>query len=564
MASESEPNPLEEEQQQRYQQDQEAALEAPAHHPSAPPDELFDISTTVDPSYIISLIRKLIPTGLVNDHNTHGVDASDATGDGLSADCMEDCGAFSSRDQVQDSFNESESMSTVDSLDKSACQDGDKKDSSFRCEQPCVPTGEEAWEEYGCVLWDLAASKTHAELMVENLILEVLLAHLMFSQSVRITEICLGIIGNLACHEVPMKHIISTNGLIEIIVDQLFLDDTQCLCEACRLLTSGLQSDKCNTWAEALQPEHILGRIVWVAENTLNPQLLEKSVGLLLAILESQQDVSSVHLLSLMKLGLTSLLINLFASEMSMLKGERVPERYAVLDVILRAIEALSNLDGNSLEICFNKELFQLVCDLFKLPDKVEIASSCATASVLIANILSDVPDLALEISHDLTFLQGLLDIFPLVSDDLEARSALWSIIARLLVCVKENDMGLSNLHQYVLALVSKTDLIEDDLLDQKLDNPSEESKSLTSSNIKSYTRRTALRRIVSILNQWTASKDSREGDDVMEENYAIDLLLIAKLHSVLILESAFLSMQNIIKRTAFCGLPGEMAKLGR
>lgn len=47
-------------------------------------------------------------------------------------------------------------------------------------------------------------------------------------------EISIGIIGNLACHEVPTKHIVSTEGLIEIIVDKLFLDDPQCLCETCR------------------------------------------------------------------------------------------------------------------------------------------------------------------------------------------------------------------------------------------------------------------------------------------------------------------------------------------
>lgn len=40
--------------------------------------------------------------------------------------------------------------------------------------------------------------------------------------------------GNLACHEVPLKHIVSSIGLIAVIVDQLFLDDTQCLCEAFR------------------------------------------------------------------------------------------------------------------------------------------------------------------------------------------------------------------------------------------------------------------------------------------------------------------------------------------
>jgi len=47
-------------------------------------------------------------------------------------------------------------------------------------------------------------------------------------------EISIGIIGNLACHEVPLNQIVSTKGLIEIIVEKLFLDDPQCLCETCR------------------------------------------------------------------------------------------------------------------------------------------------------------------------------------------------------------------------------------------------------------------------------------------------------------------------------------------
>lgn len=45
---------------------------------------------------------------------------------------------------------------------------------------------------------------------------------------------------------------------------------------SCRLLTLGLQSCEPIPWAEALQPEHILCRILWIAENTLNLQLIEK------------------------------------------------------------------------------------------------------------------------------------------------------------------------------------------------------------------------------------------------------------------------------------------------
>jgi len=46
-----------------------------------------------------------------------------------------------------------------------------------------------------------------------------------------------------------------------------------------RLLTAGLQSGESITWAEALQSEHVLCQILWIAENTLNQQLLEKVVN---------------------------------------------------------------------------------------------------------------------------------------------------------------------------------------------------------------------------------------------------------------------------------------------
>ncbi|CAH8320175.1 unnamed protein product [Eruca vesicaria subsp. sativa] len=96
-----------------------------------------------------------------------------------------------------------ESMDISDNHNESTSQEKDK-----------------AWEDHGCVLWDLAASSTHAELMVQNLILQVLHANLLVTTSSRIREICLGIIGNLACHEGLLKHIESTSGLVNILVGQ--------------------------------------------------------------------------------------------------------------------------------------------------------------------------------------------------------------------------------------------------------------------------------------------------------------------------------------------------------
>ncbi|KAJ4970103.1 hypothetical protein NE237_003202 [Protea cynaroides] len=489
------------------EEDEEEAEEALTSHPSAPSSELFDISTTVDPGYIISLIRKLLPhdvrdnpfSSVVNDHN--GSIGSDAS--------TEECAAgFPRAGAVNINNNEVEAMDTMDVLHGP----NEREDSFHGSEHPRASVREAAWEDYGCILWDLAANRTHAEFMVENLILEVLLATLTVSKSARIKEISLGILANLACHEVPQAHLVSTKGLVEIVFDQLFIDDIPCLSETFWLLTLGLQGSEFATWTEALQPEPVLGRILWITENTLNAQLLEKSLELLLAMLEGKK-IDQILLPSLVNLGLPSLLVNLLATEMDNLAGERMPERFPVLDLILRAIEALSVNDNYSQLISSNEELLRLVYNLVKLPDKVEVASSCVSSVVLISNILTDAPGLALAMSHDFPFLQGLLENFPLVSDDSEARSALWSVLARLLVQVEEHDVSPSNLHKYVEVLVKNLNFIEEDLIDHQVEESSEDFFKSSSTSAMESTVRTTLNKLVCILNRWTAATDdfSRE-----------------------------------------------------
>lgn len=119
--------------------------------------QLFDISTTVDPSYVISLIRKLLPTNLTGDQELR----TENSGENV---------ASMSKDGVpRPSENVAESIGVVEDFQELAHGES-ASDETFRqgVEQPGHNklVGEEAWEEYGCVLWDLASSKTHAELMV--------------------------------------------------------------------------------------------------------------------------------------------------------------------------------------------------------------------------------------------------------------------------------------------------------------------------------------------------------------------------------------------------------------
>ncbi|GAB4824779.1 hypothetical protein Ancab_007645 [Ancistrocladus abbreviatus] len=221
-------------------------------------------------------------------------------------------------------------------------------------------------------------------------------------------------------------------------------------------------------------------------------------------------------------MGLLRILVNLLSFETQKLPSERMPERYPALDSILRALEALSTIDDYSLDICSDKELFQMATEMVKLPDKIEVASSCVTAAVLIANILTDVDDLALEMSKDLLFLQCLFDLFPFTSDDFDARNALWSIVARLLVLVQATEMSQSHLAEYVLALVSKSDLIEDDLLDDQLDTSPQKHENAAPAAELNY-RNISLKRIISILNQWNALKDCINGENSSGKNLPDD-----------------------------------------
>ncbi|GFP95385.1 hypothetical protein PHJA_001682800 [Phtheirospermum japonicum] len=227
-----------------------------------------------------------------------------------------------------------------------------------------------------------------------------------------------------------------------------------------RLLTLWLQGCEGFIWAEALKAEQIISRILWIAENALNAQLLEKSAG-----------SSSYSYSTYVGLGLSSLLVKLLAFEMSTLKGERIPERNFL-----------------------NKELVQLVKELIELPDKFE----------------------------------GIFDVFPFASDDTEAKNAIWSIIARLITMVKENEMSPSIFRFLVSILANKLDLIEDGLLVRPLGHQS--------SGTKTDARVIAMKRISNILSRWKFSDDrvnntSFMGDYVIKEDNVdklLDLLLLS------------------------------------
>lgn len=76
----------------------------------------------------------------------------------------------------------------------------------------------------------------------------------------------------------------------------------------------------------------------------------------------------------------------------------------------------------------------------------------------------------------DFQFLKGLIDVLPFVNDDSQTRSALWTVLDKLLLQIEENVDVSSNVHQFVLILLDKSSLIEDDLSHHAVSNCSDNS----------------------------------------------------------------------------------------
>uniref|UniRef100_A0A0D9VXI9 Uncharacterized protein n=1 Tax=Leersia perrieri TaxID=77586 RepID=A0A0D9VXI9_9ORYZ len=403
--------------------------DAPTHLPFAPASEseIPDDTSTVDPSYTISLIRKLVPQGPDVDKEFRAkqgrTDEGDASSDG--------------GEQTQ-------------------------------------PDDKDLWDKEGCELWDLSVIEPQAELMVNNLVLEVLLANLHVRKSLRAKEICIGIIGNLACHKSLVNAITLHNGLIATVMAQLYLDDAGCLTEIFRLLSTIFQSNVSMSWAEALLPDGILSRIVWIIGNTVNSTLLQKILEFLSALVDDQ-DVITILIEPLIKVGLVDTAISLLIAELEKSMDGNNLARSDSLDSILRLIEELSAIDNCSKEMSSNDQLIKAL--------------------------------------NNLPLLESLFDILTLVSDDNEARNAFWCILTRLLeqVEAQETIMNSSKIEQFVSIFLAKFTLIKDDIerhgIQTKADS-SVEGVSLKNGLC------TSLMAICSITERWIADKSSLGKED--------------------------------------------------
>ncbi|XP_024374434.1 uncharacterized protein [Physcomitrium patens] len=533
--------------------------ELPPTLPEPEYDQVAGYSSTIDPSHIIHLIRQLLPIktaapkvggDLLEDPLSNRQDSSELESKcrAVSGEIVKEDAAVGEKAEtltrkatdpgteglVNDLRASHHKESDVKNLpetdngaqDLSGSDDFEEKDGGVAnletrdgAAQKSAVSGpielEEIREEAGCVLWDLAANETQAEFLVDNRILDVLLAILCLPQSDRMREICLGILGNLACHTKPEMIMVNFEGLVPTVIQQLQFEDPPSLCETCRLLSAGLHSDAAGAWINALQKEEVLKRIMWIADNTMNSQLREKSTELLLAIVDSKQEAFSALLPTLLRMGLPELLTDLIEGEVTAITEGTSTCGDAVLDIVLQIAEALSLADEFATQLASNQKLFSLACQVIRLSHKDEVGPSGITGTVLIANLLTEKNSLILEFLQGGNMITHLIGLLPQVTEDSGARNALWSILQRVCQHLQASQSELPSDEQTSLmaAFAEGSNLLMDDLDDHRDEDEheDEERASGVAPSCGRQAKLTTIANIAHILEGWLASDSQTE-----------------------------------------------------
>ncbi|XP_037473990.1 uncharacterized protein LOC119350091 [Triticum dicoccoides] len=407
----------------------------------------------------------------------------------------------------------------VNSDDRDSTQP-DNTDPSEKSDKQGLPqersvSPEDQWEECGYILWELAASTPQAELMINNLVIEVLLENLRTANSSRVKEICLGIMGNLVCHESLVAAISLKNGLIATVVEQLFLNHVKCLSETFRLLAAILQSSASVSWAQALLPDEILSRILLIVGKTDSTTLIEKIIDILTTVIDNR-DVIAMLIQPLLKLGLVDRVIGLLTNEIERPPDEKL-DRKGSLDLILHFMVESSAIHCVSKAMTSNDRLIKVLVNMIKSPDK-QVASYCASVVIVISNILKDGKHLVPKISHDLPFLEGLLEVLPAVPDDDQARYALWSILSCILAQVQGTELNSLSLDQFVSLFLGKFGLIKADLESQLVD---EEKLTPEDALLKGWIS-TCLMAISFFMVRWIEEKSSPGNEDAIDNAWEV------------------------------------------
>ncbi|KAI4495503.1 hypothetical protein M0802_008717 [Mischocyttarus mexicanus] len=139
-----------------------------------------------------------------------------------------------------------------------------------------------------CMLWDMTVEKDIAMYLYENDFLKIVEISLQTSTVPRLTEILLGIIGNICCQTSILESIGNNKSLIKTLWNHLLTDDTESLHQIFRLLQSVIWDIRGNPeskWVNNIKEcEFFSDVMIFVLNSSTNNDLLITTLNLIFSI----------------------------------------------------------------------------------------------------------------------------------------------------------------------------------------------------------------------------------------------------------------------------------------
>ncbi|XP_034442930.1 protein saal1 [Hippoglossus hippoglossus] len=127
-------------------------------------------------------------------------------------------------------------------------------------------------------VWDMTMDKDVAGFMLEFKAPDILLGMIVKSKCPRLTEICVGILGNMACFPDTCLTLSQNEDLVAVLLLLLADADPPTLLETSRFLLTGLsQKDVCSLWLQRIrQQTSVQSNLCFIMCSSTNKDLLEK------------------------------------------------------------------------------------------------------------------------------------------------------------------------------------------------------------------------------------------------------------------------------------------------
>ncbi|XP_070565432.1 protein saal1-like [Ptychodera flava] len=270
-----------------------------------------------------------------------------------------------------------------------------------------------------CRLWDMSMNKEVAIFLHQWKMVDILIRVIETTNAPRATEICVGILANMACNEEIVVDISNREELITVVLALLECSDPPTLIETTRLIYTCVSNTQSAThWLAALKKiSSIPTTICFILQSSTNNDLIHNMSDLLDKLLDMDDELLTMWSSSNLLIALCE------ASEQ--VRGERP----TALEFLLHALQLLSTTEKGAAALMENGDtVFRLIADFLHsvcteetitvIGKETELAASVSILDTLTTSNDSGV----LYLEKDSRITRDLVDIVHILRSQLRQR----------------------------------------------------------------------------------------------------------------------------------------------